>query len=253
MFKFIVFCCSVLFSCSLIHAQIDLSKLHKAQANELDFSQPMMLDGISIPVCTVDGKQIGPDSLAYYLSSGELIPEPFVNDQKQIKAFVLRKSSEDERRMMMQMSAPMASEDLSIQTIPMNLPLRNLKNKEVQLSDFNPKKEKITVINFWFIACKPCNMEMPELNKLVEKYKGKDVEFLAIALDEPSQLKSFLKKTDFDYQVLSISDKDVAPLNITGYPTHLILNREGQIVFKSMGYSPGSIEALEKAIEGELQ
>lgn len=211
-----------------------------------------MLDGISIPVCTVDGKQIGPDSLAYYLSSGELIPEPFVNNQKEIKAFVLRKSSEDERRMMMQMSAPMESEDLSTQTIPKNLPLRNLKNKEVQLSDFNPKKEKITVINFWFIACKPCNMEMPELNKLVEKYKGKDVEFLAIALDEPSQLKSFLKKTDFDYQVLSISDKDVAPLNITGYPTHLILNREGQIVFKSMGYSPGSIEALEKAIEAEL-
>ena len=88
-------------------------------------------------------------------------------------------------------------------------------------------------------------MEMPELNKLVEKYKDSDVEFLAIALDNPSQLKSFLKKTDFDYRVLSISQKDVAPLNITGYPTHLILNRDGQIVFKSMGYSPGSIEALE--------
>jgi thiol-disulfide isomerase/thioredoxin len=236
----------------MTHAQIDLSKLHKAQANELDFSQPMMLDGITIPVCMMDGRQIGPDSLGYYLSSGTLIPEPFVNDQKQIQAFVLRKSSEDERHMMMQMSTPLESEDLSTLTIPMDLPLRNLKNKGVQLSDFNPKKEKITVINFWFIACKPCNMEMPELNKLVEKYKGKDVEFLAIALDEPSQLKSFLKKTDFDYQVLSISQKDVAPLNITGYPTHLILNREGKLVFKSTGYSPGSIEALEKAIEGEF-
>ena len=252
MFKSILFCCSVLLSCGLIHAQIDLSKLHKAQANELDFSQPMMLDGVSIPVCMMDGRQIGPDSLGYYLSSGALIPEPFVNDQKQIKAFVLRKSSEDERRMMMQMSAPMEKTDLSTQTIPMDLPLRNLKNKEVQLSDFNPKKEKITVINFWFIACKPCKMEIPELNTLVEKYKGKDVEFLAIALNDPSELKSFLKKTDFDYHVLSINEKDVASLNISGYPTHLILNREGQIVFKSMGYSPGSIEALEKAIEGEL-
>jgi thiol-disulfide isomerase/thioredoxin len=253
MFKSILFCCSVLLSCGLIHAQIDLSKLHKAQANELDFSQPMMLDGISIPVCTMDGRQIGPDSLGYYLSSGALIPEPFVNDQKQIKALVLRKSSEDEKHMMMQMSAPMENPDLSNQSIPMDLPLRNLKNKEVHLSDFNPKKGKIIVINFWFIACKPCNMEMPELNKLVEKYKDADVEFLAIALDDPSQLKSFLKKTDFDYRVLSISQKDVAPLNISGYPTHLILNRDGQTVFKSMGYSPGSIEALEKAIEGELR
>jgi peroxiredoxin len=252
MFKSILFCCSVLFVFGITHAQIDLSKLHKAQANELDFSQPMMLDGISIPVCTMDGRQIGPDSLGYYLSSGALIPEPFVNDQKQIKAFVLRKSSEDEKRMMMQMNAPMENPDLSKLSIPMDLPLRNLKNKEVQLSEFNPNKGKIIVINFWFIACKPCNMEMPELNKLVAKYKGSDVEFLAIALDDPSQLKSFLKKTDFDYQVLSISQKDVAPLNITGYPTHLILNRDGQIVFKSMGYNPGSIEALEKAIEEQL-
>jgi thiol-disulfide isomerase/thioredoxin len=155
--------------------------------------------------------------------------------------------------MMMRMSAPMEKVDLANESIPGSLPLRTIKNKEVHLSDFNPNKGKIIVINFWFIACKPCNMEMPELNKLVEKYKGSDVEFLAIAIDDPSQLKSFLKKTDFDYRVLSISQKDVAPLNITGYPTHLILNRDGQIVFKSMGYSPGSIEALEKAIEGELR
>jgi peroxiredoxin len=236
----------------MIHAQIDLSKLHKAQANELDFSQPMMLDGISIPVCTMDGRQIGPDSLGYYLESFEVyVPEPYVNDQKQIKAFVLRQATEDEKRMIKQMWGSVENTDLG--KLPMDLPLRNLKNKEVQLSDFNPNKGKIVVINFWFIACKPCNMEMPELNKLVEKYKGSDVEFLAIALDDPSQLKSFLKKTDFDYQVLSISDKDVAPLNITGYPTHLILNRDGKIVYKSMGYSPGSIEALEKAIEGELR
>jgi hypothetical protein len=83
MFKSILFCCSFLFGCGLIHAQIDLSKLHKAQANEIDFSQPMMLDGVTIPVCMMDGRQIGPDSLDYYLESFEVyVPEPYVNDQK---------------------------------------------------------------------------------------------------------------------------------------------------------------------------
>jgi hypothetical protein len=124
MYKSILFSCSVLLVCGMSQAQIDLSKLHKAQENELDHSKPMMLDGISIPVCTMDGRQIGPDSLGYYLSSGELIPEPYLNDQKQIKAFVLRKTSEDERHMMMQMRAPMDNSDLSSQTIPMDLPLR---------------------------------------------------------------------------------------------------------------------------------
>jgi thiol-disulfide isomerase/thioredoxin len=246
----------LLFSICLIQgltvAQVDLSKLHKAQPTDLDFSQPLMLDGKSIPVCLSTGRQIPADSLGFYLGTGNLIPEPFINDRKEVKAFVLRTASEQEKGMMMRMSAPMEKVDLANESIPMDLPLRNLKNKEVHLSDFNPNKGKIIVINFWFIACKPCNMEMPELNKLVEKYKGSDVEFLAIAIDDPSQLKSFLKKTDFDYRVLSISQKDVAPLNITGYPTHLILNRDGQIVFKSMGYNPGSIEALEKAIEEQL-
>lgn len=236
----------------LIVAQVDLSKLHKAQPTDLDFSQPLMLDGKTIPVCLENGKQIPSDSLDFYLGTGNLIPEPFINDRKEVKAFVLRCASEQEKGMMMRMNAPMEEVDLGQVSFPENLLLRNLKNKEVQLSDFNPKKEKITVINFWFIECKPCKMEIPDLNKLVEKFKGYDVEFLAIALNKPEQLKDFLKKTNFDYQVLSISETQTIELGIQGYPTHFILNRQGQVVYKSTGLSTGSINRLEKAIEEQL-
>jgi thiol-disulfide isomerase/thioredoxin len=246
----------LLFSICLIHglivAQVDLSKLHKAQPTDLDFSQPLMLDGKTIPVCLENGKQIPSDSLDFYLGTGNLIPEPFINDRKEVKAFVLRCASEQEKGMMMRTNAPMEEVDLGQVSFPENLLLRNLKNKEVQLSDFNPKKEKITVINFWFIECKPCKMEIPDLNKLVEKFKGYDVEFLAIALNKPEQLKDFLKKTNFDYQVLSISETQTIELGIQGYPTHFILNRQGQVVYKSTGLSTGSINKLEKAIEEQL-
>jgi thiol-disulfide isomerase/thioredoxin len=233
-------------------AQVDLSKLHKAQPTDLDFSQPLMLDGKTIPVCLENGKQISSDSLDFYLGTGNLIPEPFINDRKEVKAFVLRSASEQEKGMMMRMNAPMEKVDLTNESIPANLSLRTLKNKEVQLSDFNPKKEKITVINFWFIECKPCKMEIPDLNKLVEKYKGYDVEFLAIALNKPDQLKDFLKKTDFNYTVLSIAEQQTIELGIQGYPTHFILNRQGQVVYKATGLEPGSIDKLDKAIEGQL-
>ena len=232
-------------------AQVDLSKLHKAQPTDLDFSQPLMLDGKSIPVCLSTGRQIPADSLDFYLGTGNLIPEPFINDRKEVKAFVLRTASEQELGMMMRMSAP-EPVDLANESIPANLSLRNLKNKEVQLSDFNPKKGKITVINFWFIECKPCKMEIPDLNKLVEKYKDYDVEFLAIALNKPDQLKDFLKTTDFNYQVLSIAEQQTIELGIQGYPTHFILNRQGQVVYKATGLEPGSIDKLGKAIEGQL-
>ena len=233
-------------------AQVDLSKLHKAQPTDLDFSQPLMLDGKSIPVCLSTGRQIPADSLDFYLGTGNLIPEPYINDRKEVKAFVLRTASEQEKGMMMRMSAP-EPVDLANESIPSSLPLRTLKNKEVQLSDFNPKKEKITVINFWFIECKPCKMEIPDLNKLVEKYKGYDVEFLAIALNKPDQLKDFLKTTDFNYQVLSIAEQQTIELGIQGYPTHFILNRQGQVVYKATGLEPGSIDKLGKAIEEQLR
>lgn len=246
----------LLFSICLIHglivAQVDLSKLHKAQPTDLDFSQPLMLDGKSIPVCLSTGRQIPADSLDFYLGTGNLIPEPFINDRKEVKAFVLRTASEQEKGMMMRMSAPMEKVDLANESIPGSLPLRTLKNKEVQLSDFNPKKEKITVINFWFIECKPCKMEIPDLNKLVEKYKDYDVEFLAIALNKPDQLKDFLKKTDFNYTILSIAEQQTIELGIQGYPTHFILNRQGQVVYKATGLEPGSIDKLDKAIEEQL-
>ena len=247
----------LLFSICLIHgltvAQVDLSKLHKAQPTDLDFSQPLMLDGKTIPVCLSNGRQIPADSLEFYLGTGNLIPEPFINDRKEVKAFVLRTASEQEKGMMMRMNAPMEKVDLANEFIPANLPLRTLKNKEVQLSDFNPKKEKITVINFWFIECKPCKMEIPDLNVLVEKYKGYDLEFLAIALNKPDQLKDFLKTTDFKYQVLCIAEQQTIELGIQGYPTHFILNRQGQVVYKATGLEPGSIDKLGKAIEEQLR
>jgi len=38
-------------------------------------------------------------------------------------------------------------------------------------------KGKVVVINFWFVECKPCVIEMPELNEIVEKYKSEEVVF----------------------------------------------------------------------------
>ena len=49
--------------------------------------------------------------------------EPFINDQKEIKAFVLRTTSEQEKKMMMRMSAPEAV-DLANESIPADLSLR---------------------------------------------------------------------------------------------------------------------------------
>lgn len=89
---------------------------------------------------------------------------------------------------------------------------------------------KTTVIKTWFINCKPCIAEMPELNKLVDMYKNKDVQFLSLAIDEKEPLLNFLKKNEFKYDVLP-NQKDLIQneLKLTAYPTHLVVNEKGII------------------------
>jgi thiol-disulfide isomerase/thioredoxin len=106
----------------------------------------------------------------------------------------------------------------------------SLKKEKLKLSEL---KGKIVVLNFWFTGCGPCKVEIPELNKLVDKYK--DVVFIAFSLDEEKRLKSFLKKTIFNYHVIPESDKIAKDYQISLYPSHIIINQKSEIYYKSIG------------------
>lgn len=102
----------------------------------------------------------------------------------------------------------------------------------------NTMKGKLLVLKCWFISCVPCVAEMPELNKLVEKYSGnKNVVFLSFAFDQPKELEGFLKKTTFDYNVVANKeDYMMNVLNVDSYPTHLLVDENGLIVKMSNEY-----------------
>jgi thiol-disulfide isomerase/thioredoxin len=96
---------------------------------------------------------------------------------------------------------------------------------------------KVIVFNFWFVACKPCVMEMPLLNELVEEFKGKNVVFLAPALDEGEQIQKFLEKTPFTYNIVPNAKGYANGLGVKGFPTHLIVDGSGVIKNVFMGYN----------------
>ena len=55
------------------------------------------------------------------------------------------------------------------------------------------------MLNFWFIGCKPCVAEIPDLNKIKEKFKDKDVAFFAVTFDSKKKLEEFVIKKPFDF------------------------------------------------------
>ncbi len=87
---------------------------------------------------------------------------------------------------------------------------------------------KVVVLNFWFIGCAPCIAELPALNRLVEDYKGKDVVFVAFGRDSDLDIREFLEKKEFKYDVVS-SDYDFARTYciLNGWPTSMVLDKQG--------------------------
>ena len=112
---------------------------------------------------------------------------------------------------------------------------------------------KVVVLNFWFIQCRPCIQEMPELNELVEKYADQEVVFLAFATNSAPDLKAFLKKRDFDYHIIPDSRKIAEEYGVQGYPTHVVINPQGAVTYRTMGLSPFTVGEVEESIEKALK
>jgi len=108
-----------------------------------------------------------------------------------------------------------------------------LSNKKISLSSL---KGKIIVMNFWFTGCGPCKQEIPSLNELVQKYKKKDVVFLAFSLDDNLDLlNKFIAKYPFKYQIIPKSGSVAKKYNIKVFPSHIIINKNGNIISKFIG------------------
>lgn len=104
------------------------------------------------------------------------------------------------------------------------------------------------VLNFWFVNCPPCRAEIPDLNKLVETYEGQDVIFIAIALDNQERLFEFLENTLFKYSISPEGRSVARVFNITSYPTNIVIDRSGVLIYQSSGLGPRSIAKLKRAL-----
>lgn len=90
-------------------------------------------------------------------------------------------------------------------------------------------KGKIIVLNIWSTTCAPCIKEIPQLNKLVERMKNKDIVFIGLAFNSPESvlLKSFLPQHPFLYQIVSANGDDYS---IRSFPTHIVINKDQIVV-----------------------
>jgi thiol-disulfide isomerase/thioredoxin len=139
------------------------------------------------------------------------------------------------------------------------LTLKDLDGKDVSLSEY---KGKVVLVNFWATWCEPCQVEIPWLIEMQEKYGPKGFVILGIALDEEgkSVVAPYVAKERFDvngqklpmsYKIL-IGNDDAADKfgGLFGYPTSILISRDGKQIKRVTGMI--SEDEMNKAVESQL-
>lgn len=133
--------------------------------------------------------------------------------------------------------------------------LKDQYGKTHKLSDY---KGKVVFLNFWATWCPPCKMEMPDIQKLYEKYEkqGEKSEVVVLSVAAPNTqdeknidgIKAFLEENGYTYPVLmDDGGYTFGAYRISSLPTTFMIEKEGNV----FGYVQGGLtqEAMESIIE----
>jgi cytochrome c biogenesis protein CcmG/thiol:disulfide interchange protein DsbE len=133
--------------------------------------------------------------------------------------------------------------------------LRDLNGDNVSLKKY---RGKIVLLDFWATWCPPCRLSIPELVELQKKYKDQGVIVLGISMDDPEMfpdtyILAFKEAFKMNYAILRADQKvamDYFGTANMAIPTLFVINREGKLTDKIVGYAPGAVEnSLKRVLE----
>jgi thiol-disulfide isomerase/thioredoxin len=218
-------------------------------------SRKLRFDNENYAFYDSSNKKLRPEEAEEKFKSGVYKVEAFVNDNDVFKLAYLTKFTQEELQEMME---TYQNQSASFDAALKGKPLPDFVFKDILGNTYTPEdiKGKVVVINLWFISCAPCIEEMPELNKLVKEYENNDaVLFLALALDEKGpRLNTFLETHVFNYNIVPDSqDYIIKKLQTNSFPTHMVLDKNSNVVFTLSGFTPGVGELIKSSINSFLE
>jgi thiol-disulfide isomerase/thioredoxin len=106
------------------------------------------------------------------------------------------------------------------------------------------------LVNFWATWCGPCKQEMPELNRLYDRYRAAGFVLLGVNVDtDPAQAQAVATRLGLHFPVLLDADKTVSRLyELDSMPSTVLIDRDGRVRYLHRGYREGTAAAYEQQI-----
>ena len=145
---------------------------------------------------------------------------------------------------------------LAIGTVAPDFTVQDPSGAPVHLSDY---KGKVVVIDFWATWCGPCQAAMPHTNEIAKEFKGQNVVFLGISIDDTKEAFDGWLPKHKDYDAMSFlrdpseRKNNIAKTLYSTYfiPTQYVIDPAGKIAY-CVGYGSPTSD-LEVGIKNALK
>lgn len=107
----------------------------------------------------------------------------------------------------------------------------DMQGKEYSLSDF---KGKFVYIDVWATWCSPCKIEIPHLKDLERTYRGKDIVFMSVSVDEKKDIEVWQEMvTQQELKGIQLFASGWSEITeayeVTGIPRFILIGPDGNI------------------------
>lgn len=131
-----------------------------------------------------------------------------------------------------------------------SLTLRDVRGNPVALDQF---AGKVLIVDFWATWCAPCRDEIPHFQELYDTYRSQGLEIVGLSMDERVEDVRAYMETEIPirYPVfMATAEAQTGFGGILGIPTTFVVDRDGTILKKYVGYQPK--ETFEKVVQSLL-
>ena len=117
--------------------------------------------------------------------------------------------------------------------------------------DLTGQKGKVVYLDFWASWCKPCRESFPWMNALLKKYPADKFTVMTVNLDASAEeMQRFLERMPADFDIYHDASGVIADkFELEGMPTSYLIDANGNVVRKHIGFYTGKIEEYEREIE----